>query len=230
MISIKPEIIFHNKYFLISNTLLTSFLVIFLIFIFLIFFKKKLSPTPSKMQIFFEIIFEEIFNFWKGLTNSSNLKIFTFILTFFVYILLSNWFGVLPFISSLFLKNEDGKVHLLRSPYSDLNMTLALGLISVFFVNLVAILKLKTKYFLRFKGVVGVFEIISEFVKILSLSFRLFGNILAGEVLILVILSLFPLFIPIFFTGIEMFVGFIQAFLFFVLTSIFLKVALSQDH
>jgi F-type H+-transporting ATPase subunit a len=77
---------------------------------------------------------------------------------------------------------------------------------------------------------VGVFEIISEFVKILSLSFRLFGNILAGEVLILVILSLFPLFIPIFFTGIEMFVGFIQAFLFFVLTSIFLKVALSQDH
>jgi len=230
MISIKPEIVYHNKYILISNTLLTSFLVIFVIFGVLFFLIRRLSFMPSKIQIFFEIIFELAFNFWQNLTNFSNLKIFTFIFTFFVYILLSNWFGVLPFISSLLLKTDEGKIHLLRSPYSDLNMTLALGLISVIFVNLFAIFSLGSKYFLRFKGMVGVFEIISEFVKILSLSFRLFGNVLAGEVLILVVLSLFPLFIPVFFIGIEMFVGFIQAFLFFVLTSVFLKVALSQEH
>ncbi len=129
-------------------------------------------------------------------------------------------------------------VPLLRSANSDLNMTLAIALVSVMFIQIITIRSVGFKNyigkFFNFSSVilffVGLLEIISEIVKIFSFSFRLFGNIFAGDVLLIVISSLVPYIAPIPFMGIEMFAGFIQALIFSMLTLVFVNVSVSHDH
>jgi len=229
MISLKPESIFQINHFEITNSYFASLLTLFLILIFVFIFKSKLKEIPGKIQSLVEIIFELFYGFWSNLTGIKNLKIFAFCFTFFIYIVLSNWLGIFPGFGSIYVKHEKEKVHLLRSVYSDLNMTLALSLISVLGSNILGLAKLGIKFFKKFLSFVGILEIFSELSKILSFSLRLFGNILAGEVLLLAISLLVPFLVPVPFLALEIFVGFIQALIFFTLTSIFLKVAIS-DH
>lgn len=128
-------------------------------------------------------------------------------------------------------------VPLLRSPSADLNNTLMLGLVAFFFIEYWGFRELGTGYLRKFWplkefGAVGIFvgplELISEFVRIISFAFRLFGNIFAGEVILLVMLFLFPL-LPIPFLALELFVGFIQAFVFAILVMAFASLA-TQGH
>jgi F-type H+-transporting ATPase subunit a len=228
MISLKPEIVFEIGNFHLTNTylgaLLTTIMILFCSFI----FKNNIKEIPSKFQILLEIVFENFYNFWSNLTGIKNLKIFAFCFTFFIYILLSNWLGILPGFGSIYIKHQEEKIHLLKTAYSDLNMTLALGLISVIGVNLLGLRKLKFDFVKKFMSPIGLMELFSEVSKILSFSLRLFGNILAGEVLILSINLLIPFLVPTPFLFLEIFVGFIQALIFFILTSIFLKVAISH--
>jgi F-type H+-transporting ATPase subunit a len=228
MFSLKSEIIFEIGDFYLSNTFLAALLTTIVILLFSFIFKNKTKEIPSKFQILIEIIFENFYNFWSKMTEIENLKIFAFCFTFFVYILLSNWLGILPGFGSIYIKHNEEKIHLLRTTYSDLNMTLALSLISVIAVNFLGLLKNKFYFVKKFLGPIGLLEIISEISKILSFSFRLFGNILAGEVLVFSFSFLLPFLIPIPFLFLEIFVGFIQALIFFMLTSIFLKVAISH--
>lgn len=128
-------------------------------------------------------------------------------------------------------------VPLLRSTYSDINMTLALALISVFvtqFFGIAAIGALKYgKKFINFSGVVpffvGFLELIGEIAHIISFSFRLFGNVFAGEVLLVVISTLVAYVAPLPFYFLEIFVGFIQALVFSLLTLVFITTAMT-DH
>lgn len=114
-----------------------------------------------------------------------------------------------------------------------MNFTLALALISVVATQVIAVVVLgfgkHMKKYINFKdpimGFVGALEAMSEFAKILSFSFRLFGNVFAGEVLLIVIGLIIPYVVPIPFMFLEIFVGFIQAFIFAMLTLVFLKVA-----
>ena len=125
-------------------------------------------------------------------------------------------------------------VPLFRSANSDLNTTLALALITMIAVQWYGIQKLGllrhlSKFFVFNKGpiffFVGLLEAIGEFARILSFSFRLFGNVFAGEVLLVIIMSLAPFFIPLPFFALELFVGLIQALVFSMLALIFLKIA-----
>jgi F-type H+-transporting ATPase subunit a len=190
--------------------------------------KWRFKEFPNKFQAFIEIVFENFYSFWYYLTDIKNLKLFAFCFTFFIYILLSNWLGIFPGFSSIYIKNGEEKAHILRSVYSDLNMTLTLALISVIGANLLGLLKLRFNFIKKFLSPVGLLELFSEISKILSFSLRLFGNVLAGEILILVIMFLIPFVIPVPFLLLEIFVGFIQALIFFTLTSIFLRVAISH--
>jgi F-type H+-transporting ATPase subunit a len=228
MFSLKSEIIFEVGDFYLTNTFLAALLTTIVILLFCFIFKNKTKEIPSKFQILIEIIFENFYNSWSKMTEIKNLKIFAFCFTFFVYILLSNWLGILPGFGSIYIKHNEEKIHLLRTTYSDLNMTLALSLISVIAVNFLGLLKNKLYFVKKFLGPIGLLEIISEISKILSFSFRLFGNVLAGEVLVFSISLLLPFLIPIPFLFLEIFVGFVQALIFFMLTSIFLKVAVSH--
>jgi len=139
-------------------------------------------------------------------------------------------------------------MHLFRAPTSDLNTTFALAIVSVILIQYAAIsslgIKKYTNKFFNFKihkkGVMGVFEagigsfvgileLLSEFTKILSFAFRLFGNIFAGEVLILVISALTFSLGTLPFLGLEVFVGLIQGFVFTMLTLVFISVSIT-DH
>lgn len=230
IISLKSEKVLEFFNLNITNTLLTDFVIVgFLAFSF-IYLKRSIKEKPSKFQSFVEIIFEKIFDLTRSILGEKlDIKIFSFLLTFFLFILFSNWFGIMPFINSIFVVHDDAeKVHLFRSVYSDLNMTLSLAVISVVVINVLGILKLKSAYFKRFLNPIGVFELLGEFNKIISFAFRLFGNIFAGEIVLVIILSLVVLFVPIPFILLEFFVGFIQSFIFTVLTAVFLKVAISE--
>ncbi len=135
---------------------------------------------------------------------------------------------------------------LLRAANTDLNVPLMLAIVAVVMVQFYGVYHLGAGYFLRFfnykafsHGATGIFEflasvleIISEFAKIISFSFRLFGNIFAGSVLLAVMAFLFPFLAPAAFYFLELFVGFIQALVFMMLTASFIAVALAGhgDH
>jgi F-type H+-transporting ATPase subunit a len=121
-------------------------------------------------------------------------------------------------------------VPFLRAATTDLNLPLGLAIISMTYVQIVGIRALGLGYFRKFfvnpirdllGSFVGLLELVSEFAKIISLTFRLFGNIFAGQVLLFVIPFLLPFLIPLPFYGLEMFVGFMQAFVFAILTLVF---------
>lgn len=128
----------------------------------------------------------------------------------------------------------------LRGPSTDLNFTLALALISVFMIQVIGFQTQGPAYLLKFFNVtnlfkkpffgamdflVGLLELISEFAKILSFAFRLFGNMFAGVVLVALVGSMLPVFLPSFIYMFEFFIGLIQAFVFGMLTMVFMAQA-----
>jgi F-type H+-transporting ATPase subunit a len=193
-------------------------------------------PKPKSLQNIFEAIIEYSLKFINGVTRSQSLtdKIFPLIATFFLFIVSANFLGLLPGFLGAFLVKTGGKtVSLFRSPNSDLNSTFALAIVSVVSIQYFGIEMLGFKKYLKrffnfanpLKLFFGFFEIVSDLTKILSLSLRLFGNILAGEILLLVIAFLIPYIIPLPFMLLELFIGFIQAFIFATLSLVFIKTA-----
>lgn len=238
-ISLAAEPIFHIGAFAVTNSLLASFFVTILLILAALFLSKNLSGKPSR----FQAVVEEMFIFIMDLADSVGGKgarqFVPLVLTFFFYILLSNWMGLLPGFGSIMITKIEGGEHevipLLRGATADLNTTLALALISVFAIQFYGVSKSKLAYFTRFfnfKNPVsfftGILELISEFAKIISFSFRLFGNVFAGEVLLAVIAGLIPVIAPFPFFGLEIFVGFIQALVFAMLTLVFIQLAVSH--
>lgn len=133
-------------------------------------------------------------------------------------------------------------VPFVRTATSDINTTLALALVTMTMVQVFGVRALGLNYFSKFinipavkKGgmgymffVVGFLELISEIARILSFTFRLLGNIFAGGVLLLVMTSLIPFFLPMPFLGLELFVGFIQALVFSMLALVFVNMAMAS--
>lgn len=188
-----------------------------------------------------------------------SLKIFPIAIIVFLFVLINNWLGFFPGVGSIgFIQNHNGQdilIPLLRGGTADINTTIALGLISVIGANIFGVVmlgvwKLINKYInldvllsipkkisadpmilvtAPIHFLVGIFEIIGEFAKIASLSFRLFGNVFAGEVLLMSMAALVPFIIPIPFLFLEVFVGFIQAIIFSLLTIVYFTIA-SIDH
>lgn len=127
-------------------------------------------------------------------------------------------------------------VPIFRPGTADLNTTLALAIISIFITQVFGIKYLHLGYFKKFFNFsnplmtfVGILELVSEFAKIVSFAFRLFGNIFAGEVLLVVMAFLLPVIVPMPFYGLELFVGFIQALVFSMLSLVFFNMA-TQSH
>jgi F-type H+-transporting ATPase subunit a len=140
-------------------------------------------------------------------------------------------------------------VPFLRRPTSDLSTAIALALIAFLFIEVQGIRAQGGHYFQKFldfgnirkggmmKGfigyinfVVGFLELLSEFIRILSFAFRLFGNMFAGTILVFVMSYLIPLFLPTVFTALEFGVGVIQAFVFLMLITVFTSLAVASHH
>ena len=223
-ISLKAEQLFHIGSFNVTNGLFLTLVVSLLLIIFSLVLRSKIKLIPGKLQGAVEMGVEGLLGLMDSTLGGREKaeKYFPLVATIFIFILTSNLLGIFPGVGSL----KYGEAPFFRSPAADLNFTLAFAIISVIVTNIIGmtatgVFKHLGKY-INFKGpidfFIGILELISEFAKIISLSFRLFGNVFAGEVLLTIISFLAPYFIPLPFMFLELFVGVIQAFIFAMIT------------
>ncbi|ALM09570.1 MAG TPA: ATP synthase F0 subunit A [Candidatus Peribacter riflensis] len=238
------ETIAHIGSFEVRNTLIMAWLAMAVVFIVVFFARRtKFKQIPGRFQALLELIVEGLFNFFNSIIGDTKQtrRFFPLIATIFLFLMLANWMGILPGVGSITILGEhDGhmlNLPIFRSMNADVNMTLAVALISVIATQLFGIAALgvmpyANKFFVApwrdpIGSFVGILELIAEMAKIISFTFRLFGNIFAGEVLLVVIGFLMPYVAPIPFLGLELFVGFVQALVFSMLTAVFLKMAVT---
>lgn len=236
-ISLRAEPVFHIGTFPVTNSLLLSSIVLLVLVALALVLKKKLSLIPGKLQSLFEMALEAILGLMDTVFGDRKVseRYLPLVATIFLFILFSNWFGLLPGVGSFVVHDAGETAPLLRAPSADLNFTLALAIIAVISVNLLGAVALGFKAhaskFLNPKGpidfFVGILEFVSEIAKMVSFSFRLFGNVFAGEVLLTIVAFLAPYVIPIPFLFMEIFVGFIQAFIFTMLSIVFIAIAIT---
>lgn len=244
-ISLASQTIFHIGSFPITNSIIATWLAMFVLIIIGLSLD-KIREVPKGLQNIVEFALESLLNLIDSVTQdrAKTKRFFPWIVTFFLFILTANWMELIPGFSAIGLNkitNEENVfIPFLRSANSDLNTTLGLALISMIMIQIFGIMAIGfvkyLKKFVNFSGginfFVGVLESISEFAKIISFSFRLFGNIFAGEVLLVVITFLIPYVVPLPFYALEIFVGFIQALVFAMLTLVFMTSAtiLHEEH
>lgn len=243
-IQIGAEKIFSVFGLSLTNTYLMSLVVVLFLICTALLIHRNIRLVPGNVQNIAEIGTEKMLTLMEGIMHSKDKaeKYFPIIATIFISILISNWFGIIPGVGSIGFYETGAHgtlfVPILRSAASDLNFTLAVAVIAVLSVNLMGILSIGVwKYasrYISFKSpisfFVGLLELLGEISKMISFSFRLFGNIFAGEVLLIIIGALAPFIIPIPFLGLELFVGFIQALVFSMLTIVFLSIATAENH
>src|SRR3989344_331892 len=235
-ISIKAEHLFDLWHIPVTNSMLLAFISMAVLILLGLAIRYKINIIPGKLQSLFEMLIEQIMQLMDSVFGDRRIseRYFPVVATVFLFILFSNWLGLLPIVGPITLHH----VPFLRAPSADLNFTMALAVVAVVAVNFFSITALGLRKFIgRFihprdpiMTSVGVLEIVSEFVKIVSFSFRLFGNVFAGEVLLLIVGFLVPLFIPLPFLFLEVFVGFMQAFIFGMLTMVFLAMSTTEAH
>ncbi len=259
-ISLAAEPIFHLGSFPVTNTLLVAWVIILFLVVVALVVRRKIKEIPAGLQNFVEAIFEGALNFMESITGDRKQarKFFPIVFTIFIFVILSNWIEVIPGLGTIGIWEEHGGktilVPFIRSASADLNVTLAIAIVSVISTQIFGIMAIgfgkygkkflpfgglfKIKYgFLpvpSFNGFVmffaGFLELIAELAKFISFSFRLFGNIFAGEVLLTVVSFLVPYIVPLPFLFLEFFVGFIQALVFSMLTLVFLKMAVTEHE
>jgi len=238
-ISIAAEKIFDIGGIPITNSILASLAVLLLLTLIAFFATRKMSPIPRGMQNVCEMGIESIAKLIDNIFQDQALtyRVLPLIATFFIFILFNNWFGLLPGVGSIgineIIHGKEVFVPLFRAGTADLNTTIMLGGFAVISAQIFGMgalgLKGHWSKFINFSSpimfFVGILELLGEFTRIISFSFRLFGNVFAGEVLLVVISSLIPYILPIPFYAMEVFVGFIQALVFAMLTIVFIKMS-----
>ncbi len=247
-ISLAAEPIAHLGDFPITNTLVVSLVISVLLIIFSIIFNRFIKKIPSGLQNVIEIVISGAIDFMESIIQNRKqaYAFFPIVFTIFLFVILSNWIELVPGLGSIGIWEEHhGETILIpfiRSASADMNITLAIALIAMLSVQVYGIISLgiseyAQKFFVSpwqkpyiIGTFVGALEIISEFAKLISFSFRLFGNIFAGEVLLLVVGFLVPYLVPLPFLFLEIFVGFIQALVFSMLTLVFIKNASTSHH
>ena len=244
-ISLAAEELFHIGPFVVTNSLLVTWLVILALGIVAWLAGRKAKLVPRGLQNVFETVFEFLLTLIESVTLSRKKaeKFFPLLATFFIFIFAANFTDIIPGIGTIGLYEitEHGKefVPYFRPPTSDLNVTLALAVTTVVATQFFSIAALGFgkhigKYF-TFKGgpahtFVGLLEAVSEVAKMVSFSFRLFGNIFAGEVLLTVIAVIVPFVAPLPFYLLELFVAFIQALVFTMLSLVFMTMATTSHE
>ena len=224
----------------ITNTLLMSWLVMAVLIGIALVVRYRLKIIPGKLQVLFESLFDFVLDYMAETLENRKLaqRFFPLIMTLFLFILLANLFGLLPGVGSIFYNHNGQSTELLHPVHTDLNMTLALTLIVFFVIEITGIVMLGAlKYGAKFVTLTsflgfatGLIELFSELARLISFSFRLFGNMFAGKVLILVAVAFVPFILPVPLMMFEIFVALIQAAIFSLLTLFFIKVAITEAH
>ena len=222
----------------ITSTILTMWIIMAILVVLAFLATRKMQLVPRTLQNLSEFAYESLENFGVGLGGDEARPYIPLFASFFVLILFCNWSGLIPPI---------GKIDELRAPTSDLNITIGLALVAFVFFEFQGFRRhgvggYLSKFFPFYefrKGVgagiialfVGLIELMLEFVKPVTLSMRLFGNIYGGEVALAAVSALFLVVLPVAMYGLELILNFVQALIFSVLTLIFTLLAIeSHEH
>lgn len=239
-IELAAETIGHFFGIPVTNTLLMSYVAVALLVAGAVILGRRVALVPGRMQTLVEWLFGGVYDYIAETLGSERMarRFFPLIVTIFLFIFTANLLEFIPGVGSIGFFHGETFVPLLRSMNTDLNMTLALSIIAFLTIEITGIAvigvgKYASKFF-NFHSpmgfAVGIIEFFSEFARLVSFSFRLFGNIFAGEVLLLVVGHFVPYFLPVPLMAFEVFVGFIQAAIFAVLTLFFIKIAIAEPH
>jgi len=222
--------------FRVTSTLLATILVDAVILLLVFGVRKRLSLVPGKLQGAAEAVAEYLHTTTEQVAGARAGKIFPWVAVFFLYIAFSNLIGLLPGFSTIGFHRGTRFVPLLVVSTSDLNLTLALAVVSVVATNVLAIRMTGLgTYLKRFFALnplllfVGLLELLQEATKFITFSFRLFGNISAGEMVLGTLSSMVAFVVPVPFLALEILVAVIQGMIFALLTMAFMTI-LTEPH
>ena len=261
-LQLPAEVVFHLFGFPITNTILATWLSIIVLVGIAYAVTHRIRLIPSRLQSLLEFAIEWMLNLCKDVAGEKNgRRFFPIVTTIFLFVLMNAWLSLLPGFGSILITGAEGEpVYLLRGANTDINMPLALALISFVVVEYFGLRSRGFRYLGKFINVgqffrslgqlfrgklkaglsglftgaidifVGILEALSEFVRIISFTFRLFGNMTGGEILILMMLFLAPWVLAIPFYGLELLIGFVQALIFGGLTLVFATIAVTPHE
>jgi F-type H+-transporting ATPase subunit a len=191
--------------------------------------RKVTSGVPGKLQLFWEVLVEQFSDLAGSAIGPEGLPFVGLGITIFFFILVCNWLAFIP----------SGDPGFLAAPTGDVNLPLALALIVIFLVHYTSVKKLgRRSYFRHYVGdykALTPINVIEEITKPITLTFRLFGNIFSGALMITVIVTLIPPYLSWIGLAIwkpfdELFIGAIQAYIFGLLTIIYLGMGMAESH
>ena len=240
----------HGGYdFALTNTILSSLVTSVVLFLLFVIGTSRMKLVPGRLQSVLEAVVEGLMGFIESVMGPGKGRaIFPLVATIFLFVAFNSWIALIPVYQSFGVLSDDGhlKATLLRPAGTDLNMPLALALVSFFFVEILGFRAHGIGYlgeFFRFGNLlrgrilqgaidlfVGVLEGISHLVRVVSFTFRLFGNMTAGEILLLVTSFLVSFLFSVPFYGLELLVGLIQAVIFAGLTVVFAAIAVAPHE
>jgi F-type H+-transporting ATPase subunit a len=223
------EVIFSIFGLPVTNSIFTAWVVIALLVLFAYFSTRNMKTIPSGTQNFWELIIE----LWVGISDQTmgprrGRRFMPLVVTAFLFILASNWFGTLP-IGYLTIHTAEGDVPVFRSSDSDLNVTASMAIMMIVIAEGYELKSLGLLGYLKGLLIPNPLRWLEIFTRPLSLAFRLFGNIFAGEVLLATMLTVAP-YVMFIFIGLELFVGVIQALIFSMLSLVFLSIATVHEE
>jgi len=256
-------VVFHLLGFPITNSIIAAWLSIIVLVGISYAVTRRLKLIPTRVQSMLESALGWLLNFCQDVAGEKNgRRFFPVVATIFLFVIANAWLSLIPGFGSILITNAEGKVvELFRGANTDINLPLALALISFIFVEYWGIKSVGLFRYLRkfintgrffgaigqiFRGkvkagfaglfngavdiFVGVLEALSELVRIISFTFRLFGNMTGGEILLLMMLFLVPFILAIPFYGLELLIGFVQALIFAGLTLVFATIAVTHHE
>jgi F-type H+-transporting ATPase subunit a len=252
-IAIAPETLFTVGPVHVTNSMFMMFVVMGLLLIVGAALARNARLVPGRWQSLFEVAAAFILDLVESTGGRSfGRSIFPLVGGIFIFLLIANYTGILPGVGTIGIYETEpaasaaGEAHrvlvpILRAPTADLNMTLAMALVTFTTVQILGIrahgLGGRLKHMADPPFIFPI-ELVSEFGRIISLSARLFGNVLAGEVLLGVMYALanvakiavIPLLVPVIFIFLEILFGTIQALVFALLTAIYITMAAADSH
>ena len=255
------EVVFHLFGFPITNSIIAAWITIIFLVGFSYAVTRRMKLIPGRLQGVFEFLLGWLYDFCCSAAGEKNgRRFFPIVTTIFLFVIMNAWLGLLPGYGSIIVHTAEGEVHLLRPANTDINMPLALAVMSVIITQYFGFRTLGRRYVAKFVNVgtffrsagqvirgkvgaglsgmftgviaifVGFLELLSEFIHVVSFTFRLFGNMTAGEILILVAVFLIPWVFALPFYGLELLIGFLQALIFGGLSLIFLTLAVANHE
>lgn len=227
-----------------TSTMVAAWLTMAVLAFSAVYVRAHIQLIPGKIQVIAELLIGGAFDYISGVLESREMarRFFPLIMTIFIFILGMNWIGLLPGVDAIGIMTnshgEEALIPFLHPANTDLNMTIAIAIIAFCTIEIAGVLFIGFfKYagkFINFKSplgfLIGIIELFSELARLISFSFRLFGNIFAGKTLIVIAMFFVPFVLPVPILAFEMFVGLIQAFIFAVLTLFFIKLAIEEPH